>query len=98
MAIVAAALLTAALTGGGVWRTGDKEKISKTATSYLKALAAGDTAKACAQLTPRGQAAGCASAVTERPSRLDSHALSRAADASIGINVRSSSGAPAMPW
>jgi pimeloyl-ACP methyl ester carboxylesterase len=87
VAIVAVALLAAAFTGCGVGGAGDKEKISKTATSYLRALAAGDTGKACVQLTPRGQAAGCASAVTERLSRLDSRALSRAADASMGIKV-----------
>jgi len=57
-AILVVALLAAALTGCGVGRASNEEKINKTASTYLRALADGDTAKACAQLTPRARANG----------------------------------------
>ena len=88
MAIVAAALLAIAVAGCGVGRATNQEKISKTATTYLKALANGDAATACAQLTRRAKGGGCESAMRERLSRLDSDALARAADGSMDIDVR----------
>src|SRR5205823_3463226 len=87
VAIVATALLAAVLTGCGVGKATNREKISKTVTTYLRALAAGDTATACAQLTPGRRGAGCAPAMRERRSRLDPGALRRAADASMDIKV-----------
>ena len=55
LAILSLALLAAALTGCGVGEASNEEKISKTAETYLRALADGDTAEACAQLTRRAQ-------------------------------------------
>jgi hypothetical protein len=81
------ALLAPALTGCGVGPATNQEKISKAATSYLKALADGDTATACAQLTRRAKGGGCESAMRERLSRLDSDALTQAADGSMDIDV-----------
>jgi hypothetical protein len=87
LAVSVLALLAAALTGCGVGSATDKEKISRTASTYLRALADGDTAKACAQLTPRAQRGGCEAAMKERLSRLESNALTKAADDSIDIDV-----------
>jgi hypothetical protein len=81
------ALLAPALTGCGVGPATNPEKISKTATTYLKALADGDAAKACAQLTRRAKGGECEAAVTERLPRLDSDVLTRAADGSMDIDV-----------
>jgi hypothetical protein len=83
------ALLAPALTGCGVGPATNQEKISEAATSYLKALADGDTATACAQLTGRAKGGGCESAMRERLSRLDSDALTQAADGSMDIDVHS---------
>jgi hypothetical protein len=86
-AILVVALLAAALTGCGVGRASNEEKINKTASTYLRALADGDTAKACAQLTPRARGERCGAAMKERLSRLDSDALKNAADGSIDIKI-----------
>jgi hypothetical protein len=80
-------LLALALAGCGVGPATNEEKISRVATSFLKALADGDTATACAQLTRRAQGGECVSAITERLSRLDSDALTQAADGSMDIDV-----------
>ena len=48
-------LLAVAVAGCGVGPATDEEKVSKAATTYLRALASGDTATACAQLTPRAR-------------------------------------------
>src|SRR5207247_1620983 len=68
-------------------RATNQEQVSKTATTYLRALAAGNIARACAQLTTRGQGAGCAPALRARLSRLDRGELRRAADDSMQIDV-----------
>jgi len=81
------ALLAPALTGCGVGAATNQEKISKTATSYLNALADGDTATACAQLSRRAEGRRCESAMRERLSRFDSDALKHAADDSMDIKV-----------
>jgi hypothetical protein len=81
------ALLAAVVTGCGVGPATDKENISKTATTYLRALADGDTAKACAQLTPRARGERCEQTIGGRLSGLDPDSLKNAADASIGIDV-----------
>jgi hypothetical protein len=81
------ALLAVAPTGCGVGPATNEEQISKTATTYLKALADGDAATACAQLTRRAKGEGCETAMTQRLSRLDSDALTRAANGSMDIDV-----------
>ncbi len=82
------ALVAAALAGCGVGPATDKEKISKAATTYLKALADGDTVTACAQLTDRAKGSECEAKMRERLSRLDSDALREAADASMEISLQ----------
>jgi hypothetical protein len=85
--IVVLALLTAALTGCGVGRPSNQEKISKTAVTYLRALADGDTATACEQLTRAAKGSACEASMQERLSGLDSDALKSAADDSMDIEV-----------
>jgi len=80
-------VLVGALTGCGVGRASNQEKISKTVVTYLRALADGDTAKACAQLTRRARRAQCQQVLKERRSRLDPNALTSAADASLDLNI-----------
>jgi hypothetical protein len=80
-------LLAAALAGCGVGRASNEEKISKTATTYLRALAGGDTAKACLQLTRHARGERCEQALKGRLSRFDPDALRRAADGSMDIDV-----------
>ena len=82
-----ALVLLAALTGCGIGRASNQERVSKTATSYLRALASGDTSKACAQLTRRARGDVCAATTKERLSRLQPDTLTRAADGSIDIAV-----------
>jgi alpha/beta hydrolase fold len=84
LAIGAAAVLIFVVTGCGVGKPTSPEKVSETATSYLKALAAGHAARACADLTPRRGGASCERAVREHGSLLDARALIAAADASMG--------------
>jgi hypothetical protein len=81
------ALLPLTLAGCGVGPATNEEKISKAATVYLKALADGDAAKACAQLTRRAKGEGCEAAMTEHLSWFDSDSLTRAADGSMDIDV-----------
>src|SRR5439155_26268399 len=76
-------LLALALTGCGVGPVSDKEKISKTATTYLRALGDGDTVKACAQLTRRAKGDQCETALKRRLGRLDRDALNHAADGAL---------------
>ena len=80
-------VLVGALTGCGVGRASNQEKVSKTVVTYLRALADGDTANACAQLTRRAQDARCQQVLKERRSRLDPNALTSAADASLDLNI-----------
>jgi hypothetical protein len=86
LAILVLALL-GALTGCGVGRASNQEKVSKTVVTYLRALADGDTAKACAQLNRRARGARCEQVLKERRSRLDPKALTSAADASLDLNI-----------
>jgi pimeloyl-ACP methyl ester carboxylesterase len=85
--IVVLAFLTAAVTGCGVGRPTDKEKISKTTVTYLRALADGDTATACEQLTRAAKGSACEASMKERLSGLESKALKSAADDSMDIEV-----------
>lgn len=80
-------LLVVAMAGCGVGPATDQQKVSKSATTYLRALASGDTARACAQLTPQARGEGCDRAMKERLSSLDSDALKDAADGSMDIDV-----------
>jgi hypothetical protein len=86
-AILVLALLAAALAGCGFGRASNEEKISKTATTYLRALADGDTAKACLQLTRHARGERCEQVLKARLSRLDPDALRKAADESMNIDV-----------
>jgi pimeloyl-ACP methyl ester carboxylesterase len=87
LTVLVLALLAAALTGCGVGAATNEEKISKAATMYLQALADGDTAEACAQLTRRARGERCEQTMRERLPRLDSDTLKTAADASMDIDV-----------
>jgi hypothetical protein len=73
--------------GCGVGRASNQEKVSKTVVTYLRALADGDTTKACAQLTRRARGGRCEQVLKERRSRLDPKALTSAADASLDLNI-----------
>jgi pimeloyl-ACP methyl ester carboxylesterase len=86
-AILALALLAAVVTGCGIGKASNEGKISKTATTYLLALADEDTAEACTQLTRRAKGERCEAAMKERLSRLDPDALAGAADDSMNIAV-----------
>jgi pimeloyl-ACP methyl ester carboxylesterase len=87
LAVPVLVLLAALLTGCGVGPATNKEKISKTAVTYLKALADDDTATACAQLTSRARGERCEAAIKARLSRLDREALKNAADATMDFTV-----------
>jgi hypothetical protein len=93
-AILVLALLAAALTGCGVGKATNEEKINKTASTYLRALADGDTAEACAQLTRRAKGERCESAMKERLSGLDADVLKNAADGSIDVEIDGDSATP----
>ena len=97
LALLVLALLASALTGCGIGPATNKEKVSKTATSYLRALAKGDTTKACAQLTRRARGESCAATIKARVARLDSDALTRAADGSIDIDVHGNRATARLP-
>jgi hypothetical protein len=87
LAILVLALLAATLTGCGVGKATNEEKINKTASTYLRALADGETATACAQLTSRAKGERCETAMKERLPRLDADALKDAADGSIDVEI-----------
>src|SRR5438034_7235773 len=90
-------LLALALTGCGVGPASDKEKISKTATTYLRALGDGDTVKACAQLTRRAKGEECKPALKRRLGRLDRDALKHAADGSLEIDLHGQTATAGLP-
>ena len=80
-------VLAVAAAGCGVGSATDEEKISKTASTYLSALADGDAATACAQLTARARGEACDQAMKERLPRLDPGMLKEAADDSMDIDI-----------
>ena len=80
-------VLAVAAAGCGVGSATDEEKISKTASTYLRALADSDTVTACAQLTPRARGEACDQAMKERLPRLAPGVLQNAADDSMEIDV-----------
>jgi len=96
LAVLVLVLLAPVLTGCGVGPATNQEKISKTATTYLKALADGDAAKACAQLTRRAKGQGCPRAMRERLARFDSDALRQAAEDSMDIEVHGDTATAAL--
>jgi len=96
LALLALILCTAALTGCGIGKATNQEKISKTATTYLRALAQGDTANACAELTQHAKSGRCEAAMTKRLSQLDADALRKAADGSMDIDVQGSTATAAL--
>jgi hypothetical protein len=87
LALLVLSFLASALTGCGIGPATKQEKVSKTATTYLRALANADTAKACAQLTRRAKGETCEAAMRERLPALDFNALKNAADDSMDIEV-----------
>jgi hypothetical protein len=95
-AVLVLVLLAPALTGCGIGPATNQEKISKTATTYLMALADGDVAKACAQLTHRAQGQECPRAMRVRLARLDSDALGQAAGDSMDIDVHGDTATAAL--
>jgi hypothetical protein len=80
-------VLAVAGAGCGVGPATDQEKVSKAATTYLRALASGDIATACAQLTPQARGEKCDRTMKERLFSLDPDALKDAADGSMDIDV-----------
>jgi hypothetical protein len=97
LALPVVALLASALTGCGIGPATKQEKVSKTATSYLRALAKGDTTKACSELTRRARGESCEAAMKQRSARLDSDALTRAANGSIDIDVHGNRATARLP-
>ena len=87
LAVPALALLAAGAAGCTIESGTNEGKISTTASTYLRALAHGDSAGACAQLTPSAQGRRCAQAIEARTSRLKPTALNKAADDSLDIDV-----------
>jgi uncharacterized protein YdbL (DUF1318 family) len=87
LALLVLALLASALTGCGIGPATKQENISETATTYLRALATADTAKACAQLTRGAKGEACEAAMRKRLPALDLHALKNAADGTMDIEV-----------
>jgi hypothetical protein len=90
LAVLAVAVLAGGVAACGVGPTTDKDKIAKATSTYLRALADGDTAAACRQLTRRAQGGHCPQALKRRRSQLTPDTIKDAADASIGITVHGS--------
>jgi hypothetical protein len=97
LAVPVLALLVAAVAGCAIESGTNEGKISTTTSTYLRALAQGDSAGACAQLTPRAQGRHCEAAMKERLSRLEPDALNKAADGSLDIDVHGSKATARLP-
>ena len=80
-------VLSLAAAGCGFGPATNEEQISKTASTYFRALADADTTTACAQLTTRARGEACDQAMKERLNRLDPDVLKAAADDSMDIEV-----------
>jgi hypothetical protein len=89
-------LLAIAAAGCGVGPATNEEKISKTASTYLRALVDGDVTRACAQLTARARGEGCEQAMKERLAGLDTRVLENAADDSMDIDVDGNRGSAGL--
>jgi pimeloyl-ACP methyl ester carboxylesterase len=85
--LAALVVLSCATAACGVGPATDKDKIAETTSTYLRALAHGQTASACRQLSPRAQGDSCPQAVEQQVSLLQHDALEKAADASLAITV-----------
>ena len=100
--IVAAVLLglvVAVSAGCGVGEPTPDGKIAATADDYLRALAAGETDEACAQLTAGARAAlsgSCPGAMEAIAKRVGSEKLAAAADAGVTIDVDGDRGSVAI--
>jgi hypothetical protein len=91
LAVPVLALVAAGAAGCTIESGTNEGKVSTTASTYLRALANGDSARACAQLTPSARGGDCAQTIKARTSRLDPAALNRAADHSLEIDVHGNS-------
>ena len=83
-------LVLAVSAGCGVGESTPDGKIAATADDYLRALAAGNTDEACAQLTASARAAlsrRCPDAMDAIAKRVGSERLAAAADAGVSIDV-----------
>jgi pimeloyl-ACP methyl ester carboxylesterase len=83
-------VLACGVTACGVGQATDKDKIAKRTSTYLRALAHGDAATACSQLSQRAQGDHCRRTLARRPPQLTAQALDAAADAPLDITVRGS--------
>jgi pimeloyl-ACP methyl ester carboxylesterase len=87
LAALAVAVLALGMAACGVGPTTAKDKIAKTTSTYLRALADGDTAVACHQLSRHAQGDHCPQALKRRRSQLTPDTIKHAADASLGITL-----------
>jgi hypothetical protein len=87
LAVRVLALVAAGAAGCTIESSTNEGKISTTASTYLRALAKGDNARACAQLTASARGRDCAQTIPARTSRLDRAALNRAADHSLDVDI-----------
>ena len=96
-ALLALAALT--LAGCGVGSGGPESKISETTDTYLRSLASGDMAKACAQLTADAKTklgSSCAAAMQRIRARVGPDRLTDAADKGSSIAVDGASGSATL--
>ncbi len=91
LAVPVLALVAAGAAGCTIESGTNEGKISTTASTYLRALANGDSARGCAQLTPSARGRDCAQTIEARRSQLDPAALNRAANHSVDIDVHGTS-------
>lgn len=91
LTVLAAALAAAVLllAGCGVGEAGAEGEVSETADTYLRALAEGDFATACAQLTPEvtAELGDCEDELEPVATRVGADRLDAAADRGVEIEV-----------
>jgi hypothetical protein len=92
LAVLGALLAVLAIfaTGCGVGPVADEGKVSDAADTYLRSLAEGDVAAACAQLTAEARAeliGGCGPALGQVAARIGADRLAAAADRGVEIDV-----------
>jgi hypothetical protein len=98
--ILVLAVFAITLTGCGVGAASPEMKVSETTDDYLRALAAGDTAKACAQLAPtakRQLAGDCGAAMKQIASHVGAGRLTDAADDGLELDVAEFSARVTVP-
>jgi hypothetical protein len=89
------ALAAVMFAGCGIGGGSPESKISDTTDTYLRSLASGDTAKACAQLTVEAKSklgTSCTAAMKTIARRIGREKLDEAADAGSSISVDGSHG------